>query len=186
MISAVMKNLLEVKSRAEWRSWLKQNGPMEKEVWLVYYKKASGKARISHDDAVEDAICYGWIDSKRKKLDEERFIQRFTPRKPESRWSAINIERAKKLIAENKMSSLGEAAFHPERKTEAHAAKLPDALLEEFQGHAHAWKVFQNFPPYYQRMTIAWVATAKREETQRKRLQQLIEFSSENKRIQFM
>ena len=181
-----MNNPVEVKSRAEWRSWLKKNGPVEKEIWLVYYKKASGKVRISHDEAVEDAICFGWIDGKRNKLDEERFIQRFTPRKPESRWSAINIERAKKLIAENKMTPDGAAVFHPERKIEAHPTDLPDALLKEFQCHTKAWRTFQGFPPYYQRMTIAWVATAKKEETQRKRLQQLIESSCESKRITFM
>jgi uncharacterized protein YdeI (YjbR/CyaY-like superfamily) len=181
-----MKNLLEVKSRAGWRSWLKKNGPIQKEVWLVSYRKASGQARRSHDEAVEDAICFGWIDGKRKKLDDQRFMQRFTPRKPDSRWSAINIERAKKLIAENKMSPHGLAAFHPERKIESHPTDLPGALRKEFQCHAKAWKKFQDFPPYYQRMTIAWVATAKREETQRKRLQQLLESSSENRRIKFM
>jgi uncharacterized protein YdeI (YjbR/CyaY-like superfamily) len=180
-----MKNLLEVKGRAAWRSWLK-NAPLEKEIWLVYYKKASGKARISHVEAGEDAICFGWIDGKRKKLDEERFIQRFTPRKPGSRWSAINIERAKRLMADKKMTPDGVAVFHPERQIEVQPTELPGALLRKFQGHAKAWKSFQNFPPYYQRMTIAWVATAKKEQTQGKRLQQLIESSSENRRIKFM
>jgi uncharacterized protein YdeI (YjbR/CyaY-like superfamily) len=113
-------------------------------------------------------------------------MQRFTPRKPDSRWSAINIERAKKVIAENKMNPHGLAAFHPERKIESRPTDLPGALLKEFQCHTKAWKTFQDFPPYYQRMTIAWVATAKKEETQRKRLQQLIESSSENRGIKFM
>ena len=99
-------------------------------------QKASGKARISHDEAVEDALCFGWIDGKRKRVDDERFIQRFTPRKPGSRWSAINIERAKRLIADNKMTSNGAAAFHPERKIKAHPTDLPDPLREEFQCHS--------------------------------------------------
>ena len=181
-----MKNSLEVKNRAAWRSWLKKNGAIEKEVWLVYYKKASGKARISHDEAVEDALCFGWIDGKRKRVDDERFLQRFTPRKPGSRWSAINIERAKRLIADNKMTSNGAAAFHPERKIKAHPTDLPDPLRKEFQRHTNGWKTFQDFPSYYQRMSIAWVATAKRKDTQSKRLQELIKSSSENRRIKFM
>ena len=181
-----MKNLLDVDNRADWRSWLKRNSATAEEVWLVYYRKASGKARISYDDAVEEAICFGWIDGKLNKLDEERFIQRFTPRKPDSRWSATNIKRAKKLIADKAMTPAGAVMFHPERKIQAHPTEMADASLRQFQRHAKAWKNFQNFPPYYQRVTTAWIAAAKKEETRQKRLQQLIVFSSENRRIKFM
>lgn len=178
--------MLDVKTRAEWRSWLELNAANTKEVWLVYYKKASGKPRVSYQDAVEEAICFGWIDGKVKKLDEQRFIQRFTPRASNSRWSSSNIERARKLVAEGKMTPAGMAVFHPERKIEAHPTEMPAALLVEFQRHARSWKNFQSFPPSYQRMTIAWVATARKEETQHKRLRQLIESSAENQRIKFM
>jgi uncharacterized protein YdeI (YjbR/CyaY-like superfamily) len=149
-------------------------------------RKPQVRYPIPHLEAVEDAICFGWIDGKRKKLEEERFIQRFTPRKPGSRWSAINIKRAKRLMADKKMTPDGVAVFHPERQIEVQRTELPGALLRKFQGHAKAWKSFQNFPPYYQRTTIVWVATAKQEHTQGKRLQQLIESSSENRRIKFM
>jgi uncharacterized protein YdeI (YjbR/CyaY-like superfamily) len=182
----MMNSLLEVKDRAQWRSWLKEHGTRSTEVWLVCYKKGSGKAGVAYEDAVEEALCFGWIDGKIKKLDHDRFARRFTPRNSNSRWSAINIGRAKKLIAGKKMTSAGVVVFHPERKIEAHPTRMPIALRREFEHHASAWKNFQDFPPSYQRMTIAWVASAKKKETQHKRLQQLVQFSSENKRIKFM
>lgn len=181
-----MKNLLEVKDRAAWRSWLEKHGPASKEVWLIYYKKTSGKPRVAYQDAVAEALCFGWIDGKLNRLDQDRFAQRFTPRRPDSRWSAVNIERARRLIEENRMTAAGMAVFHPDRRIEAGPGQMPPALLKEFKGHARAWKNFQSFPPHYQRMTVAWVASAKREETQRKRLHRLIAFSAENKRIKFM
>jgi uncharacterized protein YdeI (YjbR/CyaY-like superfamily) len=181
-----MKNLLEIKDRAAWRAWLEKHGATTKEVWLVYYKKSSGKPRIAYQDAVEEALCFGWIDGQLRRLDEDRFAQRFTPRKGSSRWSAINIDRAHQLIQQKKMTAAGRAVFHPERQIEASPRQMPPALRKVFKGQLDAWENFQNFPPYYQRMTTVWVAGAKRQETRRKRLQQLIEFSAENKRIKFM
>jgi uncharacterized protein YdeI (YjbR/CyaY-like superfamily) len=86
------------KNRKEWRKWLEKNHGKETEIWLIYYRKSTGKPRISYNDAVEEALCFGWIDSIEKGLDEERFAQRFTPRKPKSNWSALNIERMKILF----------------------------------------------------------------------------------------
>jgi len=177
---------LYVKDRSEWRSWLEKNADRSREIFLIYHKKGSGKARIAYEDAVEEALCFGWIDGKVNKLDSRRYVQRFTPRRPASRWSALNIERVRKLIAEGKMTAAGLAVFKPERKTAPQSTELPDDLEQEFKKHADAWKNFQAFPPFYQRMTIAWVASAKREETRWKRLSQLIEYSAENQRIKFM
>jgi len=177
---------LYVKDRKQWRAWLAENGARAKEIWLIYPKKHSGKVRIPYGDAVEEALCFGWIDGQTGKLDGERYVQRFTPRRPSSRWSAINIGRVRKLIAAGKMTAAGLEAFRPERKTEAHPTALPESLQKTFQKSAKAWANFQGFPPYYRRMTIAWVASAKKEETQRKRLEKLMEFSEENKRIKFM
>lgn len=177
---------LYVKDRKQWRSWLAKNGTRAKEIWLTYPKKHSGKVRIPYEDAVEEALCFGWIDGMTGKLDGDRYVQRFTPRRPSSRWSPINIRRARKLIAAGKMTGAGMQAFRPERKTEAHPTELPSSLEGRFQKRPKAWRNFQGFPPFYRRMTIAWVASAKKEETQVKRLEKLMEFSAENERIKFM
>src|SRR5215475_8170966 len=108
---------LYLKTRNEWREWLAQNGHAEKEIWLIYYKKHSQKPRIAYEDAVGEALCFGWIDGLIKKLDEDRYAQKFTPRKPKSRWSALNIKRARKLIADGVMTPAGLKVFHPETKT---------------------------------------------------------------------
>src|SRR5580704_2753595 len=177
---------LYVKDRKQWRSWLANHGQRTKEIWLIYPKKHSGKVRIPYDDAVEEALCFGWIDGVTGKLDADRYVQRFTPRRPSSRWSPINIKRAEKLIAAGKMTAAGLEAFRPERETEAHPTELPKNLKAAFRSQAGAWENFQDFPPYYRRMTIAWVASAKKEETRMKRLGKLMTFSSQNKRIKFM
>lgn len=179
---------LYVTNRAEWRAWLAKNGKTWREIWLVYYKKGSKKPRIPCEDAVEEAICFGWIDGKIKKIDEDRYVQRFSMRRPESRWSSLNIRRAEKMIAEGKMTESGRKVFHPERRRDAtmFPKVLPERLAEQFKAERTAWSNFNTFPPSYRRLTIAWVASAKKEETQNKRLHQLIEFSSRKQRIKFM
>jgi uncharacterized protein YdeI (YjbR/CyaY-like superfamily) len=177
---------LYVEHRKQWRSWLAKNGTQAKEIWLIYPKKHSGKIRIPYDHAVEEALCFGWIDGITGKLDADRYVQRFTPRRPASRWSPINIRRARKLIAAGQMTASGLQAFRPERKAEAHPTELPAALQEMFQKRATAWENFQHFPPFYRRMTIAWVASARKDETRMRRLDKLIESSTENRRIKFM
>jgi uncharacterized protein YdeI (YjbR/CyaY-like superfamily) len=177
---------LYVKNREQWRSWLAKNGTRAAEIWLIYPKKHSGRMRIPYDEAVEEALCFGWIDGVTGRLDANRYVQRFTPRRASSRWSAINIRRARKLIASGKMTATGLKAFRPERKTETHPTKFPANLEKMFRKHAAAWDNFQAFPPFYRRMTIAWVASAKKEETRMKRLEKLMTYSSQNNRIKFM
>ena len=177
---------LYVKDRKQWRAWLGKNGKQAQEIWLIYPKKHSGKVRILYDDAVEEALCFGWIDGQTRKLDADRYIQRFTPRRASSRWSPINIARARKLMAAGKMTAAGMQVFRPERKTEVHPTELPKNLEAMFKKRATAWENFQGFPPYYRRMTVAWVASAKKEETRIMRLDKLIEFSSRDERIKFM
>ena len=179
---------LYVKDRNQWRSWLEKNSTRVGEMWLVYYKKDSGKPRIAYEDAVEEALCFGWIDGKVKKLDEARYAQRFTPRKPKSNWSALNTQRAKKLIREGKMTAAGLEAFHSRETSKAAPmpAQLPQDLEAKFRKQAVAWENFSRFPPYYRRLMIARVASAKKEETRLKRLTQLIDHSEKNKRIKLM
>ncbi len=175
-----------LKKRAEWRSWLQKNAKTSPGIWLIYYKKASGKPRIAYEDAVEEALCFGWIDGKIKRLDDDRYAQSFTPRKATSRWSALNIKRATKLIEDGKMTAAGQSAFNPKRKAEPLPMRFPANLENEFRSQKQAWENFQRFPSYYRRMTAGWVASAKKEETQLKRLRQLIEFSARNEKIKFM
>jgi uncharacterized protein YdeI (YjbR/CyaY-like superfamily) len=177
---------LYVEERSKWRAWLKANCERAAEIWLVYYKEDTGRARIAYADAVEEAICFGWIDSKIKKLDEARFVQLFTPRQPKSKWSSINIERARRMIREGKMSASGLRVFDRRNQTSEQPTKLPAPLREQFQKHEAAWENFQRFPPAYQRLSIGWVASAKKEETQIRRLRHLIAESAANKRIKFM
>jgi uncharacterized protein YdeI (YjbR/CyaY-like superfamily) len=177
---------LYVKDRGEWREWLGKNGASCSEIWLVYYKKVSGKPRIPYADAVEEALCFGWIDGKTAKIDEECFGQRFTPRRPGSRWSPINLKRARKLIKDGRMTPAGMAAFDPSRKTEAQPTEFSADVDERFRNAAGAWKNFQQFPPFYRRMTAGWVGSAKKEKTRLKRLEKLIEFSARNEQIKFM
>jgi uncharacterized protein YdeI (YjbR/CyaY-like superfamily) len=179
---------LYVKDRSEWRTWLRKNSRKSNEIWLLYYKKKSGKPRIAYDHAVEEALCFGWIDGKIRKIDEARHAQRFTPRRAQSRWSRSNIQRATRLIAEGKMTPAGLKAFRPHerRQTASMPTRLPRNLQSQFKMQSGAWERFKGFPPSYQRITIGWVASAKKEETRLKRLNQLIEFSGRNERIKFM
>jgi uncharacterized protein YdeI (YjbR/CyaY-like superfamily) len=182
-----MKSLY-VKNRSEWRSWLRKNYRRAQEIWLLYYKKNSGKPRIPYDDAVEEALCFGWIDGKTRRIDEARYAQRFTPRRPQSCWSASNIQRAKKMITDGRMMPAGLQAFsfHSRRKMPSIPTQLPKNLEQRFKRQTAALENFNRFPPFYRRMTVRWVASAKKEETRLKRLNRLIEFSARNTRIKFM
>jgi len=179
---------LYLADRSEWRAWLEKNANTSVGVWLLYYKKNSGKPRVAYNDAVEEALCFGWIDSKIKKVDEASFAQWFTPRKPNSQWAPSNIKRVKNLINLGKMTQAGLDAFqfHLSRKTQSLPTELPRDLQKKFKNEASAWTNFGQFPPSYRRMAIAWVASAKKEETQLKRLSQLIKCSAAKKRIKFM
>lgn len=176
------------KNRAEWRRWLERNHTRREEVWLGSYNKASGKQTISYDHAVEEALCFGWVDGKKKKLDEGAYAFRFTPRKLKSAWSQSNLVRVERLIAAGKMLPAGLAAYQsPGRREVAPLpVELPKALEAKFRRQREAWANYRKFPPGYRRTTAGWVASAKKEETQIKRLAKLIEFSARNERIEFM
>src|SRR3990172_3120162 len=137
------------KNRTIWRSWLKKHHATKGEIWLVYYNKSSGKPRIPYNDAVEEALCFGWIDSILKKIDEESFAQRFTPRKPKSVWSEMNKERVRRLTKEKKMTAIGLAAFHGSAHrsmlntgTSVLAEKfvIPPFILKSLQRDVITWK----------------------------------------------
>jgi uncharacterized protein YdeI (YjbR/CyaY-like superfamily) len=143
---------------------------------------------VTYDDAVEEALCFAWIDTQVKSVDEIRYMQRFAARKAGSGWAASNIERAKRMIAQRKMTAAGLAAFqgHATRKVQPLPTELPRELERRFRKASRAWKNFQCFPQGYRRTMIGWVASAKKAETRSKRLGKLIELSAHNQRIESM
>ncbi len=159
---------------------------MRKKSGLFITRNITENRGISHEDAVRQAICFGWIDGVIKRLDGERTVRRFSPRKPESRWSAINIKRAEELIRNGEMTPAGLAAYKPERKIKAQPRTFSSELNKLFSKNKAAWNNFKTFPPYYRRMTAGWVESASKPETRLKRLHQLIDFSAANKKIDFM
>ena len=159
--------LLEVNNRAKWRSWLEKNHNRSKEIWLVYYKKSSRKKRISYNDAVEEALCFGWIDSIMKPVDEERYAQRFTPRREKSALSELNKERIKRLIEAGLITKAGLDIIkhHVDGKSsnkKLKKFKIPSDILIVLKADPVVWKNFQKFPEHYKHIRIGWIDGSRR------------------------
>lgn len=176
---------LYVTKRKEWRSWLTENHNKEKEIWLIFYKKTSGKPRIPYNAAVEEALCYGWIDSIVKGIDVEKFTQRFTPRKPTSTLSETNKERIRQLIKKNKMTTVGLAAVKHVFDPSSENTKLtiaPD-ILKALKQDKKTWENFQNFPESYKRIRIGWIEGARtRPNVFTQRLKYFLKMTTKNKK----
>lgn len=177
-----------LKSRGEWRKWLEKNHSSSDGVWLIFYKKSSGKPRVEYNDAVEEALCFGWIDSKLKKVNEEYYIQHFTPRRKGSLWSKYNIERVKKLIAEGLMTPAGMAEYQKmlvnpklvyENRQDGEP-EIPVDLQEALRLNPDAMTNFANFSRSNRRMYLFWLNSAKRTETRVKRISKIVDFSEKN------
>ena len=140
---------LYVESRQEWRRWLERNAHASDGAWVVIYKKETGRQTTTYGDLVEEALCFGWIDSVIRRINATCYAQRFTPRKPDSKWSPSNIERVKRLRAAGRMRPAGLAAFagHQDRRLVPHPTTLPPDLEREFRRHARAWAYFDACPP---------------------------------------
>ena len=186
--SVSKRELLTFVSRSEWRSWLEENHSRIKEAWLVHYRKSSDRSNITYGEALEEALCFGWIDGKKMSIDQERYAFRFTPRAANSAWSAVNIKRAKLLIRTGKMTGDGLKAFrnHKRRRVAPLPEVLPAKLQQTFQSNNEAWVNFLALPPGYKRLCIGWIASAKREETQLRRLATVMEYSAAKKKVSFM
>lgn len=174
----------------DWRAWLEQHQASAQELQVGFYKIGTGKPSVTWPEAVDEALCVGWIDGVRRKLDEESYAVRFTPRKPGSIWSAVNIRRVGVLTEAGRMRPAGMAAFA--RRTEARSAiyayeqsktaELPEEFARRFQENTAAWEWFQTQAAWYRRTAIWRVVSAKQAATQAKRLEQLIRASKEQKR----
>jgi len=173
------------------RTWLEEHHARTSELLVGFYKKGSGKPSITWPESVDAALCYGWIDGIRRRIDELSYSIRFTPRKPTSIWSAVNIKRARELTESGLMQPAGLQAF--ERRDEAksaiysyeqrHGATFPDAYEKQFRANKKAWEFFQSQAPSYRRIATYWVTSAKKEETRLRRLATLIADSAQQRSI---
>ena len=174
---------LYLSDRKKWRAWLRQHYKTEREIWLVYYKKGSGKPRIEYNDAVEEALCFGWIDSTVRSIDAKRFAQRFSPRKPNSKYSPANKERLRSLLKKKKVikevrATLGDIA---EEKV-----VIPDDILAEIKSNEQAWQHFQKFSDSYKRIRIGFIDGARKRPAEfKKRLAYFIKMTEQNKQFGF-
>ena len=175
----------------ELRAWLHANHATEPELWVGFHKVGSGRPSITWPQSVDEALCVGWIDGVRKRIDEHSYVIRFTPRKPGSIWSAVNIKRMGELQAEGRVLPAGAAAFERRRDDKSaiyayerrHAAELPPEYEARFRQDAAAWDFFQSQAPWYRRNATHWVISAKREETREKRITTLIADSAAGRPI---
>ena len=181
MPSRAIGETLDVTDAAAWRAWLQEHHASKDEVWLVFHSKASGRPSISYNDAVEEALCFGWIDSVNKKLDADRRVQRFTPRRPGSPVSEMNKVRAHRLIEAGRMTTAGLS------KIQAYLDEplvLAEDILEALRADPVAWRNFQDFPESYKRIRTGWIEAARpRPQTFRQRLDYFVRMTAKGKRF---
>lgn len=176
-------------TRAEWRAWLERHHARAEGVWLISYKKATGKPRVEYEEAVEEALCFGWIDSKGNKLDDERTMLWIAPRKPRSGWSRPNKERIERLLAAGLMAPAGLAKIEAAKQDGSwqaldavEALEIPPDLEQAFAAHTKAREYWDAFPRSAKRGILEWIAAAKRPETRARRIQEAASLAGENKR----
>ncbi len=178
-------------TRREFRAWLDAHHTTATELWMGLYKKSSGRPSITWPEAVDEALCFGWIDGVRQRIDDESYMNRFTPRKPDSNWSAVNVRRVQELTKQRRMRAAGLKAFRERREDKTaiysyeqrHLAKLDPAQERRFRSKKQAWEWFQTQPKGYRTTAVYWVMSAKRPDTRERRLTTLIEDSENGRRV---
>lgn len=175
------------KDRKTWRDWLERNHTTALRVWLVYYKKQTGKPSVSDAEAIEEALCFGWVDSRPNVLDEERFMKLFSPRKPKSPWSKLNKQRVEKLLIEGLMAPVGlekvEAAKQDGSWNSYDAIEtltIPADLQQALAANTTAQHNFAAFPPSSKKNILWWIESAKQPETRRKRVEETVTLAAHN------
>lgn len=191
--SVRMLKTLPATDRTVWRAWLAKNHASEKEVWLIFCKTGTGQVGMSYEDAVEEALCHGWIDSIIQRIDDKSYARKFTPRTNNRMWSELNKRRVAKLIQEGRMTDAGLSKINypnPERKPPKPGPKpkrkvlsLPSFMRRALQAREKAWANFNRLPPSHQRTYIIWITMAKRGETRQKRLAEAIRLLAENQKL---
>ena len=176
------------KSPAEYRRWLEKNHESAKELWIGFWKKATGKPSLTWQQVVDESLCFGWIDGIRKSIDADSFMQRVTPRRATSIWSRINVKRVGVLTAEGRMHTNGLAAFEKRDRTKVYSYEdfqrgLGPSEEARFKKNKKAWEFFQAQPPGYRRLAGWWVTSAKKDETRQRRLASLMSDSAAGRRL---
>ena len=183
---------LYVKNRIEWGKWLKKNYNKVNVIWLVFYKKETRKPSLSYDDAVEEALCYGWIDSLVKKIDEEKYVRKFTPRKNNSVWSDLNKKRVKKLIKDGSMTEFGLQKINAAKKSgwwnkTIEPPKVcydpPNEFISALKKNSKAKSNFDNSSLSDKKRYYMWINIAKKKETRERRIKESIEMLSKNEEL---
>lgn len=175
-LSETMADLttLEFRNRDQWRTWLAKHHASSPGIWLVCHKRHTGKKSMSYEDMVREALCYGWIDSLVKRLDEDRYVIKVTPRRPTSKWSEINRKRWAELKAEGSLTTAGLAAA-PTKNTYALRPvipELPGYIAKALKTHSKAWQFFRSLAPTDRRSFVVWIHIAKRQDTRERRLRE--------------
>jgi uncharacterized protein YdeI (YjbR/CyaY-like superfamily) len=180
-------NAIYAESRKEWRNWPEKNHQSEKSVWLIIYHKDSKTSSVTYEEAVEEVLNFGWIDSKPNKRDNESYYLFFAQRKPKSNWSKANRERAEKMMRQGLMTEAGKAMIELAKKTgtwtalkEVQNAVIPVDLQKEFDKNKRAFENFQEFPPSSKRIILEWILNAKRPETRQKRIEETVALAERN------
>ena len=176
---------------SEFRKWLERHHGEAKELWVGFHKKSSGKLSIAWPEAADQALCFGWIDGNRKRIDDASYSIRFTPRKPNSTWSAVNMKRAQILSKLALMRPAGLKAFAARRREKSGiysyeqrtTTRFSNTYQQQFRANKTGWAFFQSQAPWYRRAAIWWVISARKEETRRKRLATLIKYSARGRPI---
>mgnify|MGYP001037214230 CR=1 FL=1 len=181
------ENSVFPESREAWRQWLETNHTQDDGVWFIRYKKSTGKPYVSFDDAIEEALCFGWIDSLPRKLDKERTMLYFAPRKTGSNWSAVNKQRIQKMVEAGLMTSAGMTKIELAKQdgswdalNEVDALIIPEDLDATFANYPNSKENFEDFPPSVRRGILEWILNAKREATRQKRVEETARLAAEN------
>jgi uncharacterized protein YdeI (YjbR/CyaY-like superfamily) len=194
-----MKDLesLRVADRAAWRQWLATHHDSESGIWLLFYKKHTGRGGVDYEGAVREALCFGWIDSVKRRVDDDSYAFKFTPRKPKSRWSDSNLRRYAELIEAGLLAPAGRATGPPAAAAatvrpggaagdaggSAGTIEGPEYIAAALRSHGEAWSHFQALAPSYRRLYIKWIEAARRQETRLRRLAEAVELLAKNQKL---
>ncbi len=175
---------LEVATRQGWRRWLESHHDSESEIWLVFYKRHTGVEWITHEEAVQEALCFGWIDSILRRLDDRRYAQKFTPRKADSAWSSSNRRRYAELARRGLLAAPGLARGPTNRSGDApKVTSVPAYIRRRLDADPRARKHFEELAPSYRRVYVGWIDSAKRQETKEKRLREALRLLAAGKKL---
>ncbi|MBE0431249.1 MAG: YdeI/OmpD-associated family protein [Dehalococcoidia bacterium] len=187
-----IRKTLHVTNRTKWRAWLEKNHDSETEAWLVFYKKHTGQLSVAYDDAVEEALCFGWIDGVIQRIDDETYARRFSPRRDGSNWSALNKRRAAKMIEEGRMTEAGAAKltysdseddYGRTLQRKAEDLIIPEYFEQALTSNRQAHENFAKLAPSYRRRYLLWIADARTDETRDRRVAEAIRLLAENKKL---